>query len=58
MSSVDCRTVIQNGHNFLLSYARLVALRHSAELCLLKLRPKIHYLNHIFSRVFEEYLEG
>ena len=28
---------------------------YDANLCLFKYRPKVHYLNHIFLRVFKEY---
>ena len=58
MSSEDCEIVAESGHEFLLGYADLVAQCHARELCLFKLRPKVHYLNHIFLRVYEEWLSS
>ena len=55
MPSEDCQAVIRNGHAFLCGYAALVSMCHAANLCLFKLRPKIHYLNHIFLRVLQEW---
>ncbi|CAE7362808.1 hypothetical protein AK812_SmicGene15369 [Symbiodinium microadriaticum] len=55
MSSAHCMIIIENGHRFLRGYANLVSTCHSRGLCLFKLRPKIHYLNHVFLRVYEEW---
>ena len=56
MSSSDCEFILQNGHTFLLSYQRLAAMSYQNELCLFKLKPKIHYLNHIFLTIKNEWL--
>eukprot|EP00439_Symbiodinium_sp_Y106_P042537 s2716_g5.t1 len=51
MVSVDCQEVISNGHAVLTGYAQLVVTCYNQCLCLFKLRPKDHYLNHIFLRM-------
>ncbi|CAE7299174.1 unnamed protein product [Symbiodinium sp. CCMP2456] len=55
MSNEHCMTVIDCGHSFLCGYSKLVNMCYSRQLCLFKLRPKVHYLNHIFLRVLEEW---
>ncbi|CAE7383534.1 unnamed protein product [Symbiodinium sp. CCMP2456] len=55
MSSAQCQTVIKNGHKFLTAYSTLVNKCYDLSLCLFKLRPKVHYLNHAFLKVFEEW---
>ena len=50
-----CRDVIGNGHEFLFGYAKLTRMCLDNNLCLFKLRPKIHYLNHIFLRIYQEW---
>ncbi|CAE7662955.1 unnamed protein product [Symbiodinium sp. CCMP2592] len=55
MASADCQEVIRNGHAVLTGYGQLVVTCYSGRLCLFKLRPKVHYLNHIFLRVWEEW---
>ena len=58
MASADCRMVIESGHRFLTGYSSLVSMCLSQGLCLFKLRPKTHYLNHVFLRVYEEWRES
>ncbi|CAE7318528.1 unnamed protein product [Symbiodinium sp. CCMP2592] len=58
MASADCIVVIESGHRFLTGYASLVSMCLSQELCLFKLRPKTHYLNHVILRVYEEYRQS
>ncbi|CAE7661156.1 unnamed protein product [Symbiodinium sp. CCMP2592] len=58
MSSDDCIEVIQNGHAFLCGYSNLSSMCYEQKLCLFKNRPKIHYLNHIFLRVYDEWTTG
>ncbi|CAE7565453.1 unnamed protein product [Symbiodinium sp. CCMP2592] len=55
MSSEDTRIIVDCGHKFLLGFMGLVSMCHQRSLCLFKLRPKAHYLNHIFLRVYEEW---
>ena len=55
MSTEHCQIIIDSGHKFLCGYAGLVSKCFTRKPCLFKLRPKIHYLNHIFLRVFEEW---
>ena len=58
MSSEHCMEVIDCGHNFLCGYGKLVNMCYSQGLCLFKLRPKVHYLNHIFLKILEEWRAG
>ena len=55
MSGEHTRVVLDFGHKFLMGYAGLVAKCYNRSLCLFKLRPKVHYLNHIFLRCYEEF---
>ncbi|CAE7822447.1 unnamed protein product, partial [Symbiodinium sp. CCMP2456] len=55
MSSEDTRSVVDCGHKFLMGYSVLVTKCYERSLCLFKLRPKVHYLNHIFLRCYEEF---
>ena len=48
VSSADCEYVITAGHAFLQGFQRLAYLSFERRLCLYKFKPKIHYLNHIF----------
>ncbi|CAE7216894.1 unnamed protein product [Symbiodinium sp. CCMP2456] len=56
MSPGHTETVLQSGYAFLMDYSALVSKCYDRALCLFKLRPKIHYLNHIFLRIYEEWL--
>ena len=55
LSDEQCQVIINAGHLFLMGYASLVSMCYKQSLCLFKLRPKIHYLNHIFLRVLDEW---
>ena len=55
MSSDDCLYVLQAGHAFLKGYQTLATLCYDRQLCLYKFRPKIHYLNHIFLLVKDQW---
>ncbi|CAE7446166.1 unnamed protein product [Symbiodinium sp. CCMP2592] len=55
MASDDCVEIIQNGHAFLCGYSNLCGMCYRNELCLFKNRPKLHYLNHIFLRIYNEW---
>ncbi|CAE7180797.1 unnamed protein product [Symbiodinium microadriaticum] len=56
MSPGHTETVLQSGYAFLMDYSALVSKCYDRALCLFKLRPKIHYLNHILLRIYEEWL--
>ena len=56
MSSEHSEAVFQSGHAVLMRYSALVQKCYDRSLCLFKLRPKIHYLNHVFLRVYQEWL--
>ncbi|OLQ05856.1 hypothetical protein AK812_SmicGene10912 [Symbiodinium microadriaticum] len=58
LSSAHCQTVIKNGHASLMTYSTLVEKCYDRSLCLFKMRPKVHYLNHTFLRVFEEWRDS
>ena len=55
MTPSHTEIVMEAGHRFLSGYANLVRMCYKESLCLFKLRPKVHYLNHIFLRVYEEW---
>ena len=58
MPSDDCEYVIQAGHDFLMGYQRLVAACFGAGLCLYKLKPKIHYLNHVVWTIMDQWVSS
>ena len=43
------------GHSFLNSFQRLAALAYARHLCLYKFMPKIHYLNHVFLTIKDQW---
>ena len=55
MTPSDTEIVLETGHGFLTGYTTLVSMCYNQSLCLFKLRPKVHYLNHVFLRVYEEW---
>ena len=54
MSGEHTRIVVEYGHRFLMGYGGLVRKCYDRSLCLFKLKPKVHYLNHIFLRSYQE----
>ena len=56
MSSADCQKLLRSGHQSLMGYRRLASFSYDKGLCLYKLKPKIHYLNHIVLTVKEQWL--
>ena len=56
VSSEDCEYVVTSGHEFLMRYQRLAALAYHRQLCLYKFKPKIHYLNHVFLTMKDQWL--
>ena len=55
MASSDCVYIIRAGHGFLMGYQHLANSSYMKKLCLFKFRPKIHYLNHIFLTIKEQW---
>ena len=57
-ASDDCLFVIKAGHTFLSGYQTLATMSYDMQLCLFKYRPKIHYLNHVFLTVKDQWLSA
>ncbi|CAE7313361.1 unnamed protein product [Symbiodinium sp. CCMP2592] len=58
MSPADTEAVVESGYAFLMRYSALVRKCYDRSLSLFKLRPKIHYLNHVFLRTYQEWLSN
>ena len=55
MSSEDCQFILKAGHSFLVGYQSFAQKCYDAKLCLYKFKPKIHYLNHIFLTIMNQW---
>ena len=55
MPSADCEYVCKAGHAFLQGFQRLANICYRQGLCLYKFKPKIHYLNHIFLTIKDQW---